>query len=130
MSFILVIALFSSTAFGIDFKAFAATSQTVYFDNSVSKWSNVYAYVWGDGQSTQTIKGTKTDSNIYKLTIPKGYKKILFKNTSGISNWDKQTQDTTIPTDGKNCYKAKSSSNKSSGTWSSYTTTTDRKSVV
>lgn len=124
MSFILVIALFSSTAFGIDFKAFAATSQTVYFDNSVSKWSNVYAYVWGDGQSTQAIKGTKTDANIYKLTIPNGYKKILFKNTAGTSNWDKQTQDTTIPTDGKNCYKAKSSSNKSSGTWSSYTTTT------
>lgn len=121
ISFILVIALVSSMAFGIDFRAFAATSQTVYFDNSVSKWSNVYAYVWGDGQSTQTIKGTKTNTNIYQLTIPKGYKKILFKNTAGTSNWDKQTQDTTIPTDGKNCYKANSSSNKSSGTWSSYT---------
>ena len=124
MSFILVIALVSSMAFGIDFKAFAATSQTVYFNNSVSKWSNVYAYVWGDGKSTKAIKGTKANTNIYQFTIPEGYKKILFKNTSGTSNWDKQTQDTTIPTDGKNCYKAKSSSNKSNGTWSSYTTKT------
>ncbi len=124
MSFILVIALVSSLAFGIDFKTFASTSQTVYFDNSVSKWSNVYAYVWGDGKSTKAIKGTKVDTNIYQLTIPEGYKKILFKNTSGTSNWDKQTQNTTIPTDGKNCYKANSSSNKSNGTWYSYTTKT------
>lgn len=124
MSFMLVIVLVSSMAFGIDFKTFASTSQTVYFDNSVSKWSNVYAYVWRDGKSATTIKGTKTDTNLYQLTIPEGYKNILFKNTAGTSNWDKQTQDTTIPTDGKNCYKANSTSNKSSGTWSSYTTTT------
>ena len=64
MSFMLVIVLVSSMAFGIDFKTFASTSQTVYFDNSVSKWSNVYAYVWGDGKSATTIKGTKTDTNL------------------------------------------------------------------
>lgn len=124
MSFILIVVLVSSMAFGVEFKTSASTSQTVYFDNSVSKWSNVYAYIWGDGKSTQVIQGTKSSNNIYQLTIPEGYKNILFKNTAGTNNWDKQTQDTTIPTDGKNCYKTTSSSNRSNGTWYSYTTPT------
>ena len=119
----LVMAVSVLAGTGVQVQA-ASSKQVVYFNNSVSDWSNVYAYVWGSGLTTKAIKGTKVADDVYKMEIPAEYSKILFKNTSGTSNWDKKTANTTIPTDGKNCFKPKSSSNKSSGTWSTYTAVT------
>ncbi len=121
LSLVMIVSVFAGT--GVQMQA-ASSNQVIYFNNSVSDWSNVYAYVWGSGLTTKAIKGTKVADNIYKMEIPESYSNILFKNTSGTSSWDKQTASTTIPTDGKNCFKPKSSSNKSSGTWSTYTAVT------
>lgn len=121
LSLVMAVSVLAGT--GVQVQA-ASSKQVVYFNNSVSDWSNVYAYVWGSGLTTKAIKGTKVADDVYKMEIPAEYSKILFKNTSGTSNWDKKTANTTIPTDGKNCFKPKSSSNKSSGTWSTYTAVT------
>lgn len=117
LSLVMVVSILAGT--GVQVKA-ASSKQVVYFNNSVSDWSNVYAYVWGSGLTTKAIQGTKVSDDVYKMEIPAEYSKILFKNTSGTSSWDKKTANTTIPTDGKNCFKPNSSSNKSTGTWSTY----------
>ena len=117
LSFAMVVSVLSGT--GLQMQA-ASSSTVVYFNNKTSDWSNVYAYVWGSGLTTKAIKGKKVADHIYKMEIPGSYSKILFKNTSGTSNWDKKTANTTIPTDGKNCFKTKSAANKSDGTWSTY----------
>ena len=98
--------------------------QIVYFDNSVSKWSSVNAYIWGSGLDTKAIQGSQIASNIYKIEVPKGYVNIIFKNTSGTSSWDKQTSDLTIPANRTNCFVASSSSNKAGGSWYSYAPST------
>lgn len=97
----------------------APTQETnVYFDNTNAKWNNVYAYVWTDGASADVLDTTKVADDIYKVSVPSKYKKIIFKNTS--SGWDKQTIDLLIPTDSNNCWKPNGSSNKSSGNWYAY----------
>ena len=94
------------------------TKLVVYFDNSVSKWNKVYAYVWKNNSSGQTVKGSIVEGNIYKVTISSDYSKILFKNTA--STWEKQTADLNVPTGEKNCFLPASSKNKSSGKWYAY----------
>ena len=78
----------------------------------------MYAYVWTDGASADVLDTTKVADDIYKVSVPSKYKKIIFKNTS--SGWDKQTIDLLIPTDSNNCWKPNGSSNKSSGNWYAY----------
>lgn len=99
---------------------------TVYFDNSNAKWSNVYAYVWNDTTDYAVFSGSLVSgsNNIYKFTIKGSYSSILFKNTDGTTNWDKQTLDLTMPADKNNCYKPNSGSNKPSGSWYAYADTT------
>lgn len=118
MALAMVVSVFSGTGMQVQ----ADADKVVYFNNSVSGWSQVYAYVWGDGLTTKAIKGTKVEgTSRVKMTIPSKYSKILFKNTSGTSTWDKKTANTTIPSDGKNCFKPKTANNKSAGSWSVFT---------
>lgn len=131
LAFFMALAMLVSVFSGTGMQVQADTSQVVYFDNSVSSWSQVYAYVWGDGLTTKAIKGNKVEgTSCYKMEIPTSYSKILFKNTSGTKSWDLKTANTTIPTDGKNCFKAKTKSNKSTGSWSVFTETTKVPSVT
>ena len=59
----------------------------VYFDNTISNWTNVYAYCWNEGGSDNKawpgIQLEKpAEGNIYTYrTIP--YEKIIFNNNSG-----------------------------------------------
>ena len=120
LAFVLAFIMSVSVLYGTDLNivANAETTKVVYFDNAKTKWSTVCAYIWGGSQGSQTLKGTKVEGNIYKMNIPEEYSNILFKNTE--SGWDKQTADTTIPTNDNNCFKPSSSSNKSNGTWYHY----------
>lgn len=91
-----------------------------YYNNSKTSWSKVYAYVWADGVSAKTYEGTKVATNVYQFSVPKKYTKVLFKNTSGTSNWDKQTDDVLIKSTDGYIFVPNSSSNKTSGKWETY----------
>ena len=108
------------------------SSTTLYFDNSNVNWSNVYAYVWNnaDGSDATELTGTKVANNIYSFTL-RNYANIIFKNTYG--TWNKQTQDISIGSLTKNCYKPNNSytDNKiNSGTWYDYNIPTPTVSVA
>lgn len=122
LSLAMMIGLFVGT--GLKIQATQATPlsdvTTVYFDNSVTGWSEAYAYVWSDNVSAKAISGTKVATNVYKFSIPAQYTKILFKNTSGTSGWDKQTADLNIPTADGQIFVPSSSSNKTGGSWKLY----------
>ena len=125
VAFALAVLMAVNVFYGVNTNANASAETTVvYFDNANTKWSAVCAYIWGGSQGTQTVKGTKVEGNIFKMNIPADYSNILFKNTQ--SGWNKQTANTNIQNDDKNCFKPKSSSNKTSGSWYHY----DDKSVV
>ncbi len=65
----------------------------IYFDNSATNWSNVYAYMWGDSSNngwTGTPQMTNEGSNLYSIDVPSEYNKVIFKSSSGdISGDDK-----------------------------------------
>lgn len=92
-----------------------------YFDNSASKWSEVYAYVWDDNGKT-VVPGILIDEEkqIYKFQVTGPYTKVIFKNTDGTDSWKIQTTDLTIPTTEKNCYKPNGTANKCGGSWYAY----------
>lgn len=114
--FVLSVCVFTNT--GLEVKA--ATTTKVYFDNSVAKWSDVYAYVWNNSSDAKVFEATKKEKNIYSFDIKGSYSKILFKNTAGKNSWDLQTKDLSIPTTAKNCYKPSGKGNKPSGSWYAY----------
>ncbi len=88
-----------------------------YYNNSKTNWSKVYAYVWADGVSAKVYEGTKVATNVYQFSIPKKYTNVLFKNTSGTNNWDKQTDHVLIQSADGYIFIPNSSSNKTSGKW-------------
>ena len=96
----------------------------LYYNNSKTSWSNVYAYVWADGVSAKVYESTKVATDVYQFSVPKKYTKILFKNTSGTSNWDKQTDDVLIQSTDGYIFVPNSSSNKTSGKWETYVVVT------
>lgn len=101
----------------------AFTLSRVYFDNSKTKWSEVYIYGWAESKlgnkavlMTQ-IEGTDIWYYDFATPLTPGAKCFLFKNTE--STWDMQTADMTV-TDGKNCFLA-NAGNKAGGSWYLYT---------
>lgn len=120
----MVLGLFAGI--GLETQATKASDvTTVYFDNSVSGWSQVYAYVWSSSVSARVISGTEVAANVYKFSIPTQYTKLLFKNTSGTSSWDQQTSDLDMPTSDGYIFIPSSSANKTGGSWNSYSTVTE-----
>lgn len=101
----------------------------VYFDNSKTKWSEVYIYGWGEsglnGASVLMKQITGTDVWYYdfNIPIPAGSKVFLFKDTK--STWENQTEDV-IVWNGMNCYLA-NKENKTGGLWYLYTDNQDYK---
>lgn len=121
-SAMLFMGMFTGSTFEI--KAEASTEViAVYFNNSVCKWSEVYAYVWGDDVSSALIAGTKVTEDVYKFNISAQYSKILFKNTSGLNSWDKQTSDTNMPSVSGYIFIPDSNSNHTGGNWRLYSGT-------
>lgn len=95
----------------------------VYFDNSKTKWSEVYIYGWAEsGLGNAAVAMTKIEgTNIwyYDFATPlsPGAKCFLFKDTE--STWNNQTSDIVVTKD-MNCYLA-NAGNKTGGSWSYYT---------
>lgn len=93
----------------------------VYFDNTKSKWSEVYVHGWGEtglgGKAVkmEQIEGTNIWYFDFDEPILPGAKCFLFKNTPD-GSWVKQTNDVTI-VENMNCCVGSSSK---SYTWSNY----------
>ena len=89
-----------------------STTRTIYFNNSGKNWSKVNVYAWSDsGECTGTWPGkamTKVSDNYYAYEVPTSATKIIFNNGSS------QTDDLTIPTNGRNMYQS------SNNTWVTY----------
>lgn len=85
------------------------TLDVVYFDNSKTKWKEVYIYGWGNGLYNEAYKMTQiAGTDIWKYELPEpmypGTECMLFKNT--LSTWDKQTKNVKV-VEGKNLYDGK-----------------------
>ncbi len=85
------------------------TLDVVYFDNSKTKWKEVYIYGWGNGLNNEAYKMTQiAGTDIWKYELPEpmypGTECMLFKNT--LSTWDKQTKNVKV-VEGKNLYDGK-----------------------
>lgn len=118
LSVVLFVGMFAGIGFEIEAEASTGVT-TIYFDNSVCGWSEVYAYVWGEDISAALISGTKA-ADTYEFSIPEQYTKILFKNTSGINSWDKQTADTDMPAVSGYIFIPDSALNQTGGSWRIY----------
>lgn len=86
------------------------TLDVVYFDNSKTKWKEVYIYGWGNGLYNEAYKMTQIEgTDIWKFELPEpiypGTECMLFKNTE--NTWDKQTKNVKV-VEGKNLYDGKS----------------------
>ncbi len=105
---------------------------TIAFDNSVSEWDNVYAYVWNSTTDAKVFTAAYITGKTAVFNITGSYKNIIFKNTE--ADWDQQTADLTLPayttsTEGK-CFTPNSAKNKSEGTWGNSSVLTGRIAIV
>lgn len=97
--------------------------RTIYFDNSKTKWSNVYIYGWSFGISNEFIQMEPEGNDIWSYTfyddLPiDGVKGFLFVNST---NWSGATQTVDLSTEeGKNLFVPTPGGNKLSGTWEVY----------
>lgn len=68
------------------------------------------AYFFGNGDTWRTMELVDDSSDIYEVVVPEGYTSVIFCRMNPASkecNWDNkwnQTNDLTIPTDGKNYF--------------------------
>lgn len=90
---------------------------TIKFNNSVSNWNEVYAYVWNNTEDYAVFAPVSISDNIYKFEITGSYTRVLFKNLNSTTDWDQQTADTYMPVTAANTFIAESNSNKSVGKW-------------
>ena len=105
---------------------------TVDFDNSVSGWKDVYAYVWNNAGDAKVFSTTYVSGNHFIFNIAGSYKNIIFKNTE--AGWNQQTADLSLPkytasADDK-CFKPYNAGNKSKGTWGKSDVIYNRKAIV
>lgn len=96
---------------------------TIYFDNSVTQWDQVYVYGWSFGLNKDFIPMEKVSDTIYKFTFPEapapGVKGFLFVNMDGWTG-QQQTGDCSVE-EGKNFYTNLSGSGTTwRGTWDVY----------
>ncbi|MCR4801832.1 MAG: CotH kinase family protein [Lachnospiraceae bacterium] len=122
----------SFKALGNTFEVDKGSPMTIYYNNSLTKWSEVYAYVFSDTLQAMTVKGTKVagTDNIYKFTVSDARTGVLFKNTEGIYIWDKKTADATLSKNSQNCFTPYSGDNKTSGTWVAFSEATPTPTVT
>lgn len=97
--------------------------RTVYFDNSIAKWDEVYIFGWDEsGLEAEAVLMTKIDGTdiwYYTFDIPLvvGAECFLFKDTKDA--WQNQT-DNMIVREDLNCYRG-NEGNKNGGRWYCYT---------
>lgn len=114
MKKIISLILAFAMVFSLAMPAFAADdTRTIYFENT-GNWSSVYAWdasaaaYLGNWPGTAMSK-VEGETNIYSIEVSTAAINVIFNNGGG-----SQTDDLTIPTDGKNLY------NYGTGTWSTY----------
>ena len=101
--------------------------QTIYFDNTNTRWSEVYVYGWAFGLSETFEKMDLVEGNIYSYTFSEepvaGQEGFLFVNKG---SWTSQQQTVNVMLEeGKNLYTNLSGSGTTwSGTWDVYTPVT------
>ena len=108
----------------------AATPETLYLKPN-SNWTQssarFAAYFFGNGETWVSMSAVEGETDLYSVEAPAGYPNVIFcrMNPSATeNNWDNnnkwnQTEDLTIPTDGKNLYTVKDGTwNNGGGTWS------------
>lgn len=108
------------------FKESATTTRRVFYDNSLTNWSQPYAFAWVEGGSVYTssfpgTKMTKYKGNVWYIDVSTDAVSIIFDNgSSGVPA--NQTRNLTIPTDmddpGPEFYQYNKSN--STGTWRPY----------
>ncbi|MEE1056362.1 MAG: fibro-slime domain-containing protein [Acutalibacteraceae bacterium] len=114
LSVLMVLSLFTVCMVGGTLSASAATSlagKTIYFDNSVTGWSNVYVQVYQSGYSnSQYYKLDKITGNIYGTTFGSTVAwtdRAGFRFTNGESSYTGYTDDITTDDVGNKLYTAK-----------------------
>lgn len=105
-----------------------AAPTTIYFKSDCSWWFDAgsvpYVHLWGGSGSAEWVELTAVGDGIYKAANPNGHTSALFAriNPSGVSNpgnniWN-QTDNISLPTDGKNLFTLNSAGN--GGSWSTH----------
>ena len=97
LSFVLCLCLLMSMIPTMIIDTAAASTKTIYFDNSGKNWSTVYVYTWNsNGDCTGSWPGktmTKVSGSIYSYEVPTAATSIIFNNGNGA-----QTCDLGVPT--------------------------------
>lgn len=87
---------------------FESDSTTIYFYNSNDKWTNVYAYMWGDGNNNNKGSDTTFGKPMrhlggkvweYSYSSSESWKNVIFSN--GSTDTDNQSRDITLQQDKK-----------------------------
>ncbi len=87
---------------------FESDSTTIYFYNSNDKWTNVYAYMWGDGNNNNKGSDTTFGKPMrhlggkvweYSYSSSESWKNVIFSN--GSTGTDNQSRDITLQQDKK-----------------------------
>ena len=105
LAFLLCVCLVLSMVPAIAIDTAAASTKTIYFDNSGKNWGTVYVYTWNNnGDCTGGWPGTamtKVSGSIYSYEVPAAATSIIFNNGNGA-----QTCDLGVPTSVLNIYTA------------------------
>ena len=114
------------------------SAATVYCKMTQSWWTAdgaaVGVYYWGTSSDPAwpgvRMSPVSGQDGTWSYNLPSGVSNIIFVRVNGdgaISDWGAQTEDMTLPTDGKNLFTISNSTNcwsgescKCSGTWSTY----------
>lgn len=59
---------------------------TIYYDNSLSKWDEVYCHYWGSASTTwpgDKMEAVDGETDLYSITLPKGCSVVFNNNNNG-----------------------------------------------
>ena len=114
------------------------SATTVYCKMTQSWWTAdgaaIGVYYWGTSSNPQwpgvRMSPVSGQDGTWSYNLPSGVSNVIFVRVNGdgaISDWGAQTEDLTLPTDGKNLFTISNSTNcwsgescKCNGTWSTY----------
>lgn len=98
----------------------APKARSIYFDNYVMNWADVYCYAWNDaGEESAawpgTAMGKQEASSLYLTEVADTYTHVIFNNGKGI-----QTFDLDLLANYDTFFSTKIENGKANGFWASY----------